>query len=391
MKIGIVLSNPPAYSETFFVNKIKFLEDSGYEVFVFVDKFSSNRNEKYIEGYSQGNGFIEDLKRKFTVSLRLLNSPFKSMQLFHRNRKDGFSLRQNLISLFSSVHILAFELDWLQFGFATMVMNRENVARTIGAKMAVSIRGYDIAIYPLKFPNCYELLWRRIDKLHYISDDLLALAIGNGFDLNKSHMKITPAIDVEKFKYVEHNQNSHLKITTVGRLNWKKGLEYTIEALSYLKTAGIQFEYTIIGEGGDFERLKFAAYQFDIFENVKFIGKKRQDEIIDILKSTDIYIQYSIQEGFGNSVLEAQAMGCICIVSDAEGLGENVLNGLTGFVVNKRNPELLFEKIKEVIHLDGEAKLKMIENGVARLKREFNLELQKQKFIDFYQNENLHS
>jgi uncharacterized protein (UPF0218 family) len=40
VKIGIVLSNPPGYSETFFVNKIKFLKDAGFEVYLFVDKFS---------------------------------------------------------------------------------------------------------------------------------------------------------------------------------------------------------------------------------------------------------------------------------------------------------------------------------------------------------------
>ncbi len=384
MKIGIVLSNPPGYSETFFVNKIKFLKEAGFEVYLFVDKVSSESNENCIVGYSQGNGFIEDARRKLITFFRLCLSPVKVFNLFSQNRKDGLGLRQNLISIFSSIHILSYKLDWLHFGFATMAINRENVAKTIGAKMAVSIRGYDIAIYPLKCTNCYDLVWEKIDKLHFISDDLLQLAIANGFRESISHMKITPAIDIEKFKYSEHIQNKLLRITTVARLNWKKGLEYTIEALSYLKKGGIDFEYSIIGEGNDFERLKFAAHQLDIFKNVKFLGKKRQEEIIEMLKTTDIYIQYSIQEGFGNSVLEAQAMGCICIVSDAEGLSENVLDGLTGYVVKKRKPELLSEKIKEVIHLERQLKLEMISNSVSRLKTEFNLEVQKQRFIDFY-------
>lgn len=385
MKIGIVLSNPPGYSETFFVNKIKFLKDAGFDVYLFVDKISVSTKEKCVVGYSQGNGFFEDIKKKIIVSWRIFTSPVKSIHLFLRNKNDGFGLKKNLKSIFSSVHILSFKLDWLHFGFATMANNRENVAKTIGAKMAISIRGYDIAIYPVKYPKCYDLVWQRIDKLHYISNDLLALAVGNGFDLNKSHMKITPAIDVEKFKYIEHSQNRYLKIATVARLNWKKGLEYTIETLGFLKKQNIQFEYTIIGEGEDFERLKFAAYQFDIFKNVIFLGKKSQIEIIEILKSTDIYIQYSIQEGFGNSVLEAQAMGCICIVSDAEGLTENVIDNKTGFVVAKRNPKLLLEKIKDVMQLDNEKKFKIISDSVSRLKSDFNLEVQKQKFIEFYQ------
>ena len=61
----------------------------------------------------------------------------------------------------------------------------------------------------------------------------------------------------------------------------------------------------------------------------------------------DIYIQPSIQEGFCNSVLEAQAMGLLVIVSDAEGLHENVINNVTGWVVKKRNPILLSEKLRK--------------------------------------------
>jgi glycosyltransferase involved in cell wall biosynthesis len=385
MRIGIVLSNPPRYSETFFVNKIKFLKEAGFQVFLFVDRYTPETIEKCIVGYSQGNGFFRDLKPKIIVGFRILFSPCKILKLYIENKNSDFTLKQNIESILKSSHILNYELDWLHFGFATMAINRENVSKTIGAKMAVSIRGYDISIYPLKKPNCYDLLWKRIDKLHYISNDLLNIALENGFPRTKLHFKITPAIDTEKFIFKEHTLNEKLRITTIARLHWKKGLEYTLEALSYLKQKGVFFEYSIIGEGEEYERLKFAAYQFGIMDHVKFLGKKEQNEIIDALSETDIYIQYSIQEGFGNSVLEAQAMGCICIVSDAEGLSENVLDGVSGFVVKKREPELLFHKITEVIKIDDKTKNGMIEKGVYRLKNDFNLKIQKQRFIDFYQ------
>jgi colanic acid/amylovoran biosynthesis glycosyltransferase len=383
MKIGIVLSTPPSYSETFFKNKIQFLKDSGHEVYLFVDKSPNNYQKCYL-GYSQGNGLIVDIKSKILVFLRIFSSPSKTINLFLRNKSDGFGLKKNIISIFISIHILSFQLDWLHFGFATMALYRENVARSIGAKMAVSIRGYDITIYPIKFPNCYDLVWKRIDKLHYISDGLLNLAIKNGFSINQEHIKITPAIDVTRFNYIDHLKSNILRITTIARLNWIKGIEYIVEALSYIKNQNIQFEYLIIGEGDDFERLKYAAYQFDIFKEVKFLGKKTQVEVIDILKTTDIYIQYSIQEGFGNSVLEAQAMGCICIVSDAEGLTENVLNNETGFVVKKRNPTLLFNKLIDVIHLDESIKKQMILRSLNRIKESFNLSTQAELFNKFY-------
>ena len=65
------------------------------------------------------------------------------------------------------------------------------------------------------------------------------------------------------------------------------------------------------------------------------------------LEKSDIYLQYSIQEGFCNSVLEAQAMGLLSIVSDANGLTENIIHNYTGWVVPKMAPKLLANCIKK--------------------------------------------
>ena len=91
-----------------------------------------------------------------------------------------------------------------------------------------------------------------------------------------------------------------------------------------------------------------------------------------------------LEEGFCNAVLEAQAMGLLCFVSDAEGLSENVLNNETGFVVPKRYPDLLSNKIIEVINFDLSSMEKIKINALERVKNEFNLEKQKQAFNFFY-------
>ena len=95
----------------------------------------------------------------------------------------------------------------------------------------------------------------------------------------------------------------------MGRLKWVKGLEYTLEALGELHKKGVDFEYTLIGEGEEYERLCFAAYQLGIRDKVSFKGKMSHSEVKKAMEQADIYLQYSLQEGFCNSVLEAQAMG----------------------------------------------------------------------------------
>src|SRR5690606_23867831 len=216
--------------------------------------------------------------------------------------------------------ILSKKLDWLHFGFGTMALGRENIAAVIGAKMAVSFRGFDIAIYPVKHPNCYDKLFEKTDKVHVISNDIMRLVSQQDLNNKKEIVKITPAIDTSFFKSVSIPPNGIIKITTMARLHWKKGLEYTLEALALLKNENIPFHYTIIGDGVEKERLQFAIYQLGLGDCVTFTGKLPPEEVKKQLQQTDIYLQYSIQEGFCNAVLEAQAMGLLCVVSDAEGL-----------------------------------------------------------------------
>src|SRR5690606_16415229 len=87
-------------------------------------------------------------------------------------RKEGTRWVLILKKIYLNAYILKQKLDWLHFGFATMALGSETVAKAIGAKMAVSFRGFDIAVYPIKNPGCYKTLWKYVDKLHAISDDL---------------------------------------------------------------------------------------------------------------------------------------------------------------------------------------------------------------------------
>jgi colanic acid/amylovoran biosynthesis glycosyltransferase len=79
-------------------------------------------------------------------------------------------------------------------------------------------------------------------------------------------------------------------------------------------------------------------------------------------------------------------MGLLCIVSDADGLIENILNEKTGWVVPKRNPILLAKKMKDIIELSEESKNEIRLNAIERVKKEFNLTEQKVAFDNFYKD-----
>lgn len=388
MRIGIVLSSTPAYSETFFRSKIEGLLKNDFKVILYCQK----RDEKFnlcpvIIGPKvssnpvfQGFYFIKE----YLLLLPYLKRILKYIKL---ERKECTSLLQILKKIYLNSHLLKAELDWLHFGFATQALGSETVAKVIGAKMAVSFRGFDINVYPMKNPGCYTKLWKHVDKVHSISNYLLEKARQMSLDQNTSFEIITPAVQLDllpKANYVEISKP--IKIVTIARLNWIKGIDLAISAMKNLKEKGIDFEYSIIGDGDQkqTERYRYMVNEYGLENDVVFCGKMTHKETLEMLKDAALYIQPSLNEGFCNAVLEAQAMGKLCIGSNKGGLPENILDGKTGWLFPDYSSHSLAETIEKVLNLSSAEKQLISENAQKRVAQEFDIEKQQNDFLNFY-------
>ncbi|TYB77008.1 glycosyltransferase family 4 protein [Bizionia myxarmorum] len=385
-RIGIVLSQAPGYSETFFRSKITGLIDAGNQVVLFSSENAQNFDLcPVILLPKTHKNILKQLLGLICVYLGLLPHLKPVIRYVRLERKDNIGWVTILKRLYTHGPVFKQNLDWLHFGFGTLALGCENLAAANQAKLAVSFRGFDIGVYPIKHPNCYARLWDKVSKIHVISDDISDLVYKHGFKDQAPIIKITPAIDTHYFSTLKQSAfESPIQMVTVARLHWKKGLDYTLEALALLKQAGISFEYRIIGEGPEEEALKFACYQLGIEDEVFFLGKLNHADVKQQLEKSQVYIQFSVQEGFCNAVLEAQSMGLLCVVSDAEGLAENILDGHTGWVIPKRSPQLLAQKIKSVISLSEKQNQEIRVCAMSRIKEQFNIEKQQKEFIQFY-------
>ncbi len=388
MRIGLVLSSTPAYSETFFTSKIKGLKANGHTVIVFVQH--RDPAFKLCEVAVAPRVFRwkwMQLIAMFWTFLMLLASMRKVRRFVRLEKNQDTSKAAILKRVYLNAHILSQKVDWLHFGFATQALGKEYTAEAIGAKMAVSFRGFDINVYPLKHPDCYDLLWKRVDKVHSISKYLLERAYQMGLSKSVAFQLITPAVSIDSLPESRFStMKDPLKLVTVARLHWIKGLDTSISAMQVLKAKGVNFTYHILGGGGtkDIERYLYQAYQLGLSEQIVFHGKMAHSDTLEFLKTTDIYLQPSLNEGFCNAVLESQAMGIISVVSNTGGLPENVVDGETGWLVEKGNKNALADKILDVLKLsEGERKV-MSQNARQRVKTDFSMEKQKEEFLEFY-------
>ena len=390
MTITLVLSSPPGYSETFFNSKIKGLQENGHEVILVTASTQQNYEGcvhlQHPQVYCNPVTQVVAMLFKYFSLLPYLKSIFRYIRL---EKNQGTCLKRLLEKIYLNATLLKLKTDWLHFGFATMALERELVAQAIGAKMAVSFRGYDIFVYPSKHLECYLLLWKKMDQVHSLSMALLNRGYELGLSKETAYKIIPPAVDEDLFTYkktITHT-NKKLQLLTIARLHYIKGISTLINTAKLLKDSVIDFEWTIIGSGCKYneERYLFQRLQLQLHDHIRFIGKKDHRSTLSYLNKTDFYIQPSLSEGFCNAVLEAQALGKLCVVSDADGLVENVLHEQTGWVVPKLNPEALAQKIQDVLLLPKTHKDKITANARQRVKEEFNLEKQKRMFNEFYE------
>lgn len=162
-------------------------------------------------------------------------------------------------------------------------------------------------------------------------------------------------------KFYERNNNTIKKCTNnvvfVGRLAREKGVNVLIDAFNIIKQKGIDSTLTIVGDGEEKNELIEKVSNYVLGNNVIFTG--RQSNVIQYLDSADIFVYPSIcEEGFGISVVEAMARGCIPIVFNKGGLPEIIKNEENGFIVNDISKEALANKIIEVSNLKNKDKIR---------------------------------
>jgi colanic acid/amylovoran biosynthesis glycosyltransferase len=390
MTIALVLPQPPGYSETFFRSKIQGLKANGHQV-VLVTAATHKTFDlcAHIQHPKVYQNPIKQLMSMLIVFIGLLSYWTKVNRYINLERKEGTSFKRLIEKIYINASLLKLNADWIHFGFATMALDRETVPKAIGAKLAVSFRGYDIEVFPLKNRDCYQSLWTHFYKVHSISNYLLEKAFDLGLSKSVDSEVIYPAVDFDFIKKIQLSSNTigvKLKILTIARLHWIKGIDDLIETAQHLKSKQINFEWKVIGEGDQkhTERYAYHIYKAGLQKQVLLLGKLSHAETLKELSTTELYVQTSLSEGFCNAILEAQALGKLCLAYDAGALSENIQNNTTGFLSPKGQPHLIAQKIIEVEQLSRHEKEQLIQNSISRVKENFNINKQKREFNLFY-------
>jgi N-acetyl-alpha-D-glucosaminyl L-malate synthase BshA len=127
----------------------------------------------------------------------------------------------------------------------------------------------------------------------------------------------------------------------------------------------------MVGDGGERTECEQLARDLGVSDNVRFLGK--QDAIEEILSVSDLFLMPSQSESFGLAALEAMACKVPVVSSNAGGLPELNVDGVTGFLKEIGDIDGMAESA--IYILEDENRLKTFkENSLARAK-EFDLSI----------------
>ncbi len=191
---------------------------------------------------------------------------------------------------------------------------------------------------------------------------------------------IYPGIDVNEF-LLDRTPGQHVILGTACRLEPVKGVATLIEAIAILAARDPSIRLEVAGDGSLRAGLEEQAARLRVSENISFLGWRR--DMTSVLQSWSVFIQPSLDEGFGVAVLEAMASGLPVIASDVGGLRELVQNGKTGFLAPLDAPAVLAAKIRLLLD-DPEMRARMGAAGRRLAEERFSLAVMVKKTADLY-------
>ncbi|MCU1556519.1 MAG: hypothetical protein JWN09_514 [Microbacteriaceae bacterium] len=158
-------------------------------------------------------------------------------------------------------------------------------------------------------------------------------------------------------------------LAVVGRVQPLKDQELAIRALAELHALrGWAPVLVIAGEAtpGDEEyavSLRTIASQLGVFGEVRFVGALSRERLADLLAAATVTLVPSHSETFGLVALESAASGTPVVAFRGGGLVESVSTGVSGHLVDSRDPRVWARAIAEM--LDDSARLERL-SGSAR-------------------------
>lgn len=192
-------------------------------------------------------------------------------------------------------------------------------------------------------------------KLGIVPEQKTCLLMGAGVNLTRYHVTEYPAGETTKFLFM-------------GRVMKEKGIDELFEVMHRLNADGIDCSLDLLGSYEEDYKEIIEKYEAEGWLNYQGY----QMDVTPFISATHCFVLPSWHEGMANTNLESAASGRPVITTNIHGCLEAVEDGVTGYLVEKKNPDDLYRAMKNFTGLSYEKRKEMGLAGRKRMEKLFD-------------------
>jgi L-malate glycosyltransferase len=202
------------------------------------------------------------------------------------------------------------------------------------------------------------------------------VVVHDGIDVAK--IGRLPTLDIRVELWLPHGVPL---LVNVAALVAHKGQRYLLDAMPLVLREVPEAHLVIFGEGELRGALERQIKDLHLEKHVLLAGFRA--DVLQLMKSADVFVMSSITEGLGSTVLDAMAMRLPVVGTRAGGLPEAVAHGETGLLVPPANPQELARAMITLLK-DTALRARMGERAHARVSERFGVGRLLQGTLDAY-------
>jgi len=212
------------------------------------------------------------------------------------------------------------------------------------------------------------------------SDHLKNFVSELGF--NNEILKINNGVDITDIKRTNVHK-ADINLLIISRLVIQKNINIVIEAMELLDNKNVKL--SIIGEGGEFNKLEGVIHELNLQNRVQLLGKIDNNKISQFLLTADIFIQASDYEGLPHSVLEAINYEIPILSTEVGGCKDLLNDGERGFIIPiPPDKKIIAENIIYIINNKDEA-TKRADAAKEFISKEYSFLVQANQYMKIFQ------
>ncbi len=204
------------------------------------------------------------------------------------------------------------------------------------------------------------------------------------FVIEKEIHVIPNFVDIKRFS---HSNKDHFKkmlapnnekiLAHVSNFRKVKRVEDVVHAFEKIRQE-IPCKLLMIGDGPERQHMEQLCRELGTCDDIRFLGK--QEQVEEILSISDLFLLPSAYESFGLAALEAMGCEVPVISSNAGGIPEINIHGVTGFLTEVGDIDAIAKYSLEL--LQDEDKLKLFKKNALAQAQKFNIN----NIIPLYEN-----